>query len=125
MRGIIGTIGATMAIVALMAISASGAFAGSGAEASRPLLDVSTDNTDVLASTGPCEPCGMDGGTGTEILFDAVADWVDDWFDDYDSGDLLHQEVDISGDKAVLVTAEPEGGSPMPTSNPVLAAQMT
>jgi len=25
----------------------------------------------------------------------------------------------------ILVTAEPEGGSPMPTSNPVLAAQMT
>ncbi len=29
-----------------------------------------------------------------------------------------------SGD-TVLVTAEPEGGSPMPTSNPVLAAEMT
>jgi anti-sigma-K factor RskA len=25
----------------------------------------------------------------------------------------------------ILVTAEPDGGSPMPTSNPVLAAQMT
>ena len=34
-------------------------------------------------------------------------------------------EVDVSGDKAVLVNAEPMGGSSEPTSSPVLAAQMT
>jgi len=34
-------------------------------------------------------------------------------------------EVDVSGDKAVLVSAEPMGGSSEPTSSPVLAAQMT
>jgi hypothetical protein len=34
-------------------------------------------------------------------------------------------EVDVSGDKAVFVSAEPMGGSSEPTSSPVLAAQMT
>jgi pyruvate/2-oxoglutarate dehydrogenase complex dihydrolipoamide acyltransferase (E2) component len=34
-------------------------------------------------------------------------------------------EVDVSGDKAVLVNTEPPGGSPAPTSNPVLSASMT
>ena len=32
---------------------------------------------------------------------------------------------DLNDGDQILVTAEPEGGSPMPTSNPVLAAQMT
>jgi anti-sigma-K factor RskA len=32
---------------------------------------------------------------------------------------------DLHDGDQILVTAEPEGGSPMPTSNPVLAAQMT
>jgi anti-sigma-K factor RskA len=32
---------------------------------------------------------------------------------------------DLSDGDQILVTAEPEGGSPMPTSDPVLAAQMT
>ena len=96
MRRIIGTIGAALAIVAFAAIVAGSSPADSKTQASVP-----------------CDPCGMDGGTGTELLFTA--------------------EVDVSGDKAVLVsagdqilvTAEPEGGSPMPTSNPVLAAQLT
>jgi hypothetical protein len=34
-------------------------------------------------------------------------------------------EVDVPGDKTVLVSAEPKGGSSEPTSSPVLAAQMT
>ena len=57
----------------------------------------------------PCAPCGMDGGTGVELLFDAVVepdvdqdglgdesqdpdggglgeDWEDDWFDDFEEG---------------------------------------
>ena len=46
-------------------------------------------------STEPCGPCGSDGGTGTELLLD------------------------------VMVTAEPDGGSPEPTSNPVLSASLT
>jgi hypothetical protein len=65
----------------------------------------------------PCDPCGMDGGTGTELLLDAVLepdvdedglgdetqdpdggglgfDWEDDWFDDFDEGDELDEEFD-------------------------------
>src|SRR4051794_3010185 len=63
----------------------------------------------------PCSPCGMDGGTGTELLLDAVLEpdvdadgmgdetqdpdggglgpnWVDDWFDDWDAGDRLDDD---------------------------------
>jgi hypothetical protein len=66
-------------------------------------------------SETPCEPCGMDGGTGTELLFGAVLepdvdedelgdesqdadggglglDWEDDWFEDYDEGDELDED---------------------------------
>jgi hypothetical protein len=69
----------------------------------------------VQSFTLPCAPCGMDGGTGTELLFDAVlepdvdqdslgdetqdpdggglgADWTDDWFRDYDAGDRLDDD---------------------------------
>jgi hypothetical protein len=65
----------------------------------------------------PCEPCGMDGGTGVELLYDAVVepdvdgdglgdetqdpdggglgeDWEDDWFDDFDEGDELDEDFD-------------------------------
>jgi hypothetical protein len=64
----------------------------------------------------PCQPCGMDGGTGVELLLDAVLepdvdedglgdesqdpdggglglDWEDDWFDDYDEGDELDEDI--------------------------------
>jgi hypothetical protein len=60
----------------------------------------------------PCDPCGMDGVTGTELLFDATVEpdtdtdgmgdetqdddggglgeeWIDDWFEDWDAGDEL------------------------------------
>lgn len=63
----------------------------------------------------PCDPCGMDGGTGAELLFGAVVepdvdedelgdesqdpdggglglDWEDDWFEDYEEGDELDEE---------------------------------
>jgi hypothetical protein len=63
----------------------------------------------------PCAPCGMDGGTGTELLFSAVVepdvdedglgdesqdpdggglglDWEDDWFEDYEEGDELDED---------------------------------
>ena len=63
----------------------------------------------------PCEPCGTDGGTGIELLMDAVLepdvdadgmgdesqdpdggglgmDWEEDWFDDWDEGDQLDEE---------------------------------
>jgi hypothetical protein len=66
----------------------------------------------IQSFTLPCGPCGMDGGTGTELLLDAVLEpdvdqdslgdetqdpdggglgggWTDDWFRDYDSGDRL------------------------------------
>jgi hypothetical protein len=64
----------------------------------------------------PCDPCGMDGGTGTELLFAAVVepdvdedelgdesqdpdggglglDWEDDWFDDFEEGDELDEDA--------------------------------
>jgi hypothetical protein len=64
----------------------------------------------------PCDPCGMDGGTGTELLFGAVVepdvdedelgdesqdpdggglglDWEDDWFDDFEEGDELDEDA--------------------------------
>ena len=67
-------------------------------------------------SCQPCDPCGMDGGTGVELLFDAVVepdvdedglgdesqdadggglglDWEDDWFDDFEEGDELDEDL--------------------------------
>jgi hypothetical protein len=64
----------------------------------------------------PCAPCGMDGGTGTELLFDAVVepdvdgdglgdesqdpdggglgmDWEEDWFEDFEEGDELDEDL--------------------------------
>jgi hypothetical protein len=69
----------------------------------------------VQRSPTPCDPCAMDGGTGTELLFSAVLepdvdedglgdesqdpdggglglDWEDDWFDDYGEGDELDED---------------------------------
>ena len=69
----------------------------------------------VLSFTQPCGPCGMDGGTGIELLYDAVIepdfdqdglgdetqdpdggglglDWEDDWFDDFEEGDELDDD---------------------------------
>jgi hypothetical protein len=71
----------------------------------------------VQSFTLPCGPCGMDGGTGMELLFDAVVepdvdgdglgdesqdpdggglgeDWEDDWFEDFDEGDELDEDFD-------------------------------
>jgi hypothetical protein len=65
----------------------------------------------------PCDPCGMNGRTGTELLFDAVVepdvdqdglgdesqdpdggglgmDWEEDWFDDFEEGDELDEDFD-------------------------------
>ena len=64
-----------------------------------------------------CSSCGMDGGTGSELLFDAVLepdvdgdtlgdetqdpdggglglDWENDWFADYEEGDQLDDDFD-------------------------------
>ena len=69
----------------------------------------------IQSFTAPCDPCGMDAGTGTELLMDAVLepdvdddgmgdesqdvdggglgeDWEDDWFEDWDAGDELDEE---------------------------------
>jgi hypothetical protein len=71
----------------------------------------------VQALTNPCSPCGTDGGTGVELLLDAVVepdvdadglgdesqdpdggglgmDWEDDWFDDFGEGDELDEDFD-------------------------------
>ena len=65
----------------------------------------------------PCEPCGMDGGTGVELLLDAEVepdvdadglgdesqdpdggglglDWEEDWFEDFEEGDELDEDFD-------------------------------
>jgi hypothetical protein len=64
----------------------------------------------------PCEPCGTDGGTGAELLFDALVepdvdedglgdesqdpdggglglDWEEDWFEDFEEGDELDEDL--------------------------------
>jgi hypothetical protein len=69
----------------------------------------------IQRSPTPCDPCDMDGGTGTELLFSAVVepdvdadglgdesqdpdggglglDWEDDWFEDYEEGDELDED---------------------------------
>ena len=75
----------------------------------------------VQSLVAPCDPCGGDGGTGFELLLDAVVepdvdedglgdesqdpdggglglDWEDDWFDDYEAGDEL--DADLREDAA-------------------------
>ncbi len=70
----------------------------------------------VQSFTGPCDPCGMDGGTGTELLVDAVVEpdvdqdglgdesqdpdggglglgWQEDWFTDFEEGDQLDEDI--------------------------------
>ncbi len=65
----------------------------------------------------PCEPCGMDAGTGVELLFDALVepdvdedglgdesqdpdggglgmDWEEDWFEDFEEGDELDEDLE-------------------------------
>jgi hypothetical protein len=64
----------------------------------------------------PCGPCGMDGGTGVELLLDAIVepdidedglgdesqdpdggglglDWEEDWFEDFDEGDEFDEDI--------------------------------
>jgi hypothetical protein len=71
----------------------------------------------VQSFSAPCDPCGMDGGTGVELLLDAEIepdvdadglgdetqdpdggglgeDWEDDWFEDFDEGDELDEDFD-------------------------------
>jgi hypothetical protein len=71
----------------------------------------------IQSFTPPCGPCGMDGGTGVELLLDAVlepdvdadglgdesqdpdggglgADWEDDWFEDFEEGDELDEDFE-------------------------------
>jgi hypothetical protein len=71
----------------------------------------------IQSFTQPCEPCGMDGGTGVELLYDAVVepdvdqdglgdesqdpdggglgmDWEEDWFEDFEEGDELDEDFD-------------------------------
>jgi hypothetical protein len=71
----------------------------------------------IQSFTTPCAPCGMDGGTGVELLYDAVVepdvdedglgdetqdpdggglgfDWEEDWFEDFEEGDELDEDFD-------------------------------
>jgi hypothetical protein len=91
----------------------------------------------VQSFTQPCGPCGMDGGTGTELLFDAVLEpdvdadslgdetqdpdggglgmsWEDDWFRDFEAGDAL----DDSDDDGDLDGSGRERGRRRPRSVP-------
>jgi hypothetical protein len=72
----------------------------------------------------PCDPCGSDGGTGSELLFNAVvepdvdadglgdetqdpdggglgSDWEDDWYEDYDEGDGLDADISSNAPRRV------------------------
>jgi hypothetical protein len=71
----------------------------------------------IQSFTQPCDPCGMDGGTGKELLYDAVVepdvdedglgdetqdpdggglgeDWEEDWFEDFEEGDELDEDFE-------------------------------
>jgi hypothetical protein len=73
----------------------------------------------VQSFTLPCDPCGTDGGTGVELLLDAVVEpdvdgdllgdetqdpdggglgdeWEDEWFEDFEEGDELDEDFDDS-----------------------------
>jgi hypothetical protein len=77
----------------------------------------------IQSFTLPCDPCGMDGGTGTELLFDAEMEpdvdedglgdetqdpdggglgeeWEEDWFEDFDEGDELDEDFDARAGSA-------------------------
>jgi hypothetical protein len=88
----------------------------------------------VQSFTPPCDPCGSDGGTGEELLFNGVVepdvdadglgdetqdpdggglgtDWVDDWYQDYDEGDSLDADISSNAPRRIrrqlrLVRAE-------------------
>jgi hypothetical protein len=86
---------------------------GAQAAAARP-----TNDGAIRSASGPCEPCGMDGGTGSELLFGAAvepdvdvggigdesqdpdggglgSDGQDDWFDDFAEGDDLDEPAPL------------------------------
>jgi hypothetical protein len=77
----------------------------------------------IQSFTTPCGPCGMDGGTGVELLYDAVVepdvdedglgdetqdpdggglglDWEDDWFEDFEEGDELDDDIEANDSSA-------------------------
>lgn len=72
----------------------------------------------VQSFQSPCDPCGMDGGTGIELLLDAVVEpdvdgdglgdesqdpdggglgmaWEADWFEDFEEGDELDEDFEV------------------------------
>jgi hypothetical protein len=102
MRKLIAAIVVILAIVAFTAISTG---SGSG--------------TSQIQASDPCAPCGSDGGTGTELVFDPTRTnhWLA-WFEDQGMGDQLDEDV-------ALVNTEPVGGSHTPTSDPILATALT
>jgi hypothetical protein len=78
----------------------------------------------VQSFTQPCDPCGSDGGTGSELLFSGVVepdvdadglgdetqdpdggglgtDWEDDWFEDYGEGDALDADISSNAPRRV------------------------
>ena len=123
-------------VYAFTAPDAPGSFGG--------LASVTLHDGDQILVTA--EP---DGSSPAPTSNPSLAFWGDpfaamarDWFEDHDEGDSLDghiagisyalaatrslaAELDVSADNAVLVTAEPEGGSHQPTSDPILSAQMT
>jgi hypothetical protein len=77
----------------------------------------------IQSFTQPCGPCGMDGGTGMELLYDAVVepdvdqdglgdetqdpdggglglDWEEDWFEDFEEGDELDEDFEADAGPA-------------------------
>jgi hypothetical protein len=77
----------------------------------------------IQSFTRPCGPCGMDGGTGVELLYDAGIepdvdedglgdetqdpdggglglDWEEDWFEDFEEGDELDEDIEADASQA-------------------------
>jgi hypothetical protein len=108
------TIAAVLAIGAFIATSEAPA----GVQGTGPRPDAGAGPSPHQSAPSARDHTGIDNtGDGYEdVAYRLVVDWLDDWFDDFSDGD----DLDLD-----LVTAEPEGGSPMPTSDPVLAAEMT
>ena len=93
----------------------------------------------VQSFTPPCGPCGSDGGTGVELLLDAVVepdvdqdglgdesqdpdggglgmDWESDWFEDFEAGDQLDE--DAFDEQAPLRRRRAATARPRPQAQP-------
>jgi hypothetical protein len=81
--------------VAVAVLVLLGALGGPAGDSSRP----DPGRTEVVSGGLSDDTTGLEGSR-------LGSDWEDDWFEDHTEGDVLDEEaaeVDVSGDKAVLV----------------------